>query len=76
MDNNFNEENNIYDINKTDTVSEKNKSEYQSVMTNAAVKKDEYFDINNKFVKITLLVLGIIIVVGVAYYLMLWFTNK
>ena len=39
-------------------------------MEEASVNRDDYWDKNNPFVKLVLLILGIIIIAGVVYYVM------
>jgi len=49
----------------------KNNREYsEQLMDNASTNKDGYWDSNNVFVRLFLLGLGIIIVVGAAYYIL------
>lgn len=45
-------------------------------MTDSSTNLDGYWDKNNIFVKLLLLVLGLVIVVGVGYYVMLYFNTK
>ena len=46
----------------------KNKEEYENLMEEASSKKDMYWDKNNPIVKGLLALLGMIILVGIAYY--------
>ena len=65
-ENNFNmSENGNLDVNK------KNSEYYDKLMTEAGTNKDNYYDKNNPFVKILLIVLLAIIVVGSLIILLL-----
>lgn len=55
-------------------VNKRNSETFKDLMDNASVKKDDYWDFNNPAVKIFLLILFIIIVCGLLYYLIGWFT--
>ena len=46
---------------------DKNKAEFETIMDNAAVKTDDYYDKNNPFVKIILLLLGLFIIGSVVW---------
>ena len=63
----MNEENKNVDINQ------KNKEEYEKLMEESATNLDGYWDKNNPFVKILLLVLALIIIAGAIYYAMMYF---
>lgn len=58
------EEEKVVDIN------EQKKKETERIMEEASVNRDDYWDKNNPFVKLVLLILGIIIIAGVVYYVM------
>lgn len=51
-------------------VNKKNREDYENLMKNSSTQLDNYWDRNNIFVKLLLLILGIIIVIGVIYYVM------
>jgi len=70
MDKNDNLKNTEIDVNK------KNRENYEKLMTDSSTNLDGYWDKNNIFVKLLLLVLGLVIVVGVGYYVMLYFNTK
>lgn len=55
-------EKNELDFNK------KNREEFEKLMEDSSTNKDGYWDSNNIFVRLLLLVLGIIIIAGVVYY--------
>ena len=59
----MNEENNELEINK------KNREDFEELMNESSTKKDMYWDSNSPAVKIVLLMIGIIIVLGVAYFI-------
>ena len=46
-----------------------NRENYEKLMEDSSTKKDDYWDSNNVFVKLLLLILGIIIICGVVYYI-------
>ena len=65
-ENNFNmSENANLDVNK------KNSEYYDKLMTESGTNKDNYYDKNNPFIKILLIVLFVIIVVGSLIVLLL-----
>ena len=53
-------------------VNKNNREKFKDIMDNASVKYDTYWDLNNPFVKITLIVLGVIIAIGIVYYILGW----
>ncbi len=55
-------------VDNTD-VNAKNKAEYETVMKNAEIKKDDYYDRNSPIVRIVLILLFIFIMVSFLYYL-------
>ena len=55
----------------------KNNREYsEKLMEESSTNKDGYWDSNNLFVRILLLALGVIIVIGSAYYIFTYLTQK
>ncbi len=55
----------------------KNNREYsEKLMEDASINRDGYWDSNNVFVKILLLVLGLIIIGGVVYYVFTYMGSK
>ena len=46
---------------------DKNKEEFQTIMDKAAVKTDDYYDKNNPFVKIILILLALFIIGSVIW---------
>lgn len=50
-------------------VNKKNSEELDKIMTNASKKYDDYFDKKNPIVKAILIALGVIIVLGGVYYI-------
>ena len=59
----MNGENDELDINK------KNKEDFEELMKESSTKKDMYWDSNNPAVRIVLLIVGAIILVGSAYFI-------
>lgn len=52
----------------------KNKREdYEELMKKSSTQLDGYWDKNNIFVRLLLLILGVIIIIGVAYYVTTYF---
>ena len=49
-------------------VNRKNRENYEKLMEASSTKTDDYWDRDNIFIKIVLGILGIIIVIGVIYY--------
>ncbi len=56
-------------------VNERNKVETEKILTSTKPNTEHYYDINSKSTKIILLILGLIVLVGVGYYLFKWFTT-
>lgn len=50
-------------------INKKNREDYEKLMKEPSTNLDGYWDKNNTFVKLLLLILGIIIVVGVIFFL-------
>lgn len=59
----MNGENDELDVNK------KNKEDFEELMKESSTKKDMYWDSNNPAVRIVLLIVGAIILVGSAYFI-------
>lgn len=69
--NNFNnEQNEELDINR------QNRENYENLMKDSATNLDGYWDKNNAFVKLFLIVLALAILVGVGYYIMMYLNSK
>lgn len=66
---------NSNDIEKQEEVdiNKKNRENYEQLMKESSVNLDGYYDKKNPFVKILLLLLGVVIVGGVIYYALLYF---
>ena len=67
--NEYNEENNF--TNSDLEVNKKNSEQYESLMRDASVNLDFYWDKNNIVVKLILLGLGLFIIIGVVIVLFL-----
>lgn len=61
--------NNELEINK------KNREQYEELMKNSETKYDSYYDKNNVFVKLILFLLLVFIIIGVAYYVLLYLSK-
>lgn len=57
-------------------VNRKNKEEFQNIMDSSSRNLDGYWDKNNIFIKIITYIIWIFAILGVLYYLILWFSNK
>ncbi len=54
-------------------INKKNRENYEQLMKESSVNLDDYYDKKNPFVRILLLLLGVVIVGGVIYYALLYF---
>ncbi len=54
----------------------KNRENYETLMKDSSTNLDDYYDKKNPVVQIFLFVLGIFILVGIGYYVMLYLSNK
>ena len=54
-------------------INKKNRENYEQLMKESSVNLDGYYDKKNPFVRILLLLLGIVIIGGVIYYALLYF---
>ena len=70
MDNNTNNINNEVEINK------ENEEAYNNLIQNAKPKDNGDWDINSPVIKVILAVLGIIIVIGLIFYFVLFLKMK
>ncbi len=61
--------------NNQSNVNERNHQEFQNLMEHSQKKYNDYWDINNPFIRLILIILFLVIVVGVAYYLVMWFRS-
>lgn len=64
----MNNENNELEINK------QKREEFENLMKDSSTQTEGYWDKNNLFVRLVLLILGIIIVLGVVYYALAYFS--
>ncbi len=73
LNNNQNEMNNqMVNNNQELEINRKNRVEYEELMKDSETKLDMYYDKNNVFVKLLLLGLFVFIVLGVAYYVLMY----
>ena len=54
----------------------KNREDFENLMKESSTNLDDYYDKKNPIVQIFLFVLGIFILVGIGYYVMLYLSNK
>lgn len=64
----MNNENQELEVNK------QKREEFEQLMKDSSTKTEDYWDKNNLFVRLLLLILGIIIVLGVIYYALAFFS--
>jgi hypothetical protein len=50
-------------------VNKSNQEKFKTIMDNASTKYDTYWDINSPIIRIVLIALGIVIAVGLIYYI-------
>jgi len=50
----------------------KNREDFEQLMKDSVPNHDDYWDRSNPFVKILLLILGVIIILGVIYYVIMY----
>ena len=54
----------------------KNREDFESLMKDSSTNLDDYYDKKNPVVQIFLFVIGIFILIGIAYYVLLYLANK
>jgi len=54
----------------------KNREDYEQLMKDSSTNLDDYYDKKNPIVQILLLVIGVFILIGIAYYVLLYLANK
>ena len=57
-------------------INKKNKDEFDNIMSGASNKLDGYWDKSNIAIKIVSCIIWFFAIIGVLYYLILWFSNK
>ena len=57
-------------------INKKNREDYENLMEKSSTQFDGYWDKNNAFVRLLLLVLGVVIVLGVVYYVTAYLGTK
>lgn len=65
----MNEKNNNQEL----EINRKNREDYENLMKNSSTQLDGYWDSNSFFVRFILAALGLIIICGVAYYVLTYF---
>lgn len=70
--------NNNFETNQTEEleINRKNREDYEKLMKESSTNLDGYWDKNNAFVKLFLLVLALAIIAGVAYYVIMYLGSK
>ena len=56
-------------------VNKKNREDFEDLMQESSTKKDMYWDSNNPAVRVILLIVGAIILVGSAYFIIRFFNR-
>jgi len=54
----------------------KNREDYENLMKESSTNLDGYWDKKNPFVQILLFLLGIVIILGIVYYVLLYMSNQ
>lgn len=70
--------NNNFETNQNEEldINRKNREDYEKLMKESSTNLDGYWDKNNAFVKLFLLVLALAIIAGVAYYVIMYLSSK
>lgn len=55
---------------------QQNREEYENLMKEASPKVDQYWDSNNVFVRVFFYLLGVGIIAGVIYYLLIYIEGR
>ena len=76
MNNQNNNQNFIEQQNTELDINKKNRENYENLMQDSSTNLDGYWDKNNAFVKLILLILGIVIIVGAGYYICVFLGSK
>lgn len=54
----------------------KNREDFENLMEKSSTNLDNYYDKKNPIVQIFLFVIGVFILIGIAYYVLLYLANK
>ena len=54
----------------------KNREDFENLMDESSTNLDNYYDKKNPIVQVFLFVIGIFILIGIAYYVLLYLSNK
>ena len=54
----------------------KNREDFESLMKDSSTNLDDYYDKKNPVVQIFLFVIGLFILIGIAYYVLVYLANK
>ena len=54
----------------------KNREDFENLMQESSTNLDNYYDKKNPIVQVFLFVIGIFILIGIAYYVLLYLSNK
>lgn len=53
----------------------KNREDFEDLMDKSSVNKEGYWDSNNPFVRLVLILIGLVILAGAAYYIVTYLLN-
>ena len=65
----------LFALDNTLDINKKNQDEYFELMESARVNTDDYWDINDPFVRTILGILFVVGLIGTVYYLSIWLLN-
>ena len=65
----------LFALDRTLDINKKNEEEYFELMESSRVNTDDYWDINDTFVRTILSILFIVGLIGTVYYLSIWLLN-
>lgn len=68
----LNDESNIEQVNEELEINRKNREAYEKLMEDSKTNLDSYYDKNNIYVKLILLLLFVFIICGLVYYILLY----
>lgn len=56
-------------------VNRKNREDFENLMEESSINKDGYWDKNNPVVRFVLILIGVAVLAGSAYYITMYFLN-
>ncbi len=57
-------------------INQRNAEEFDNIMSNASRKTDGFWDKNNIMIRILTFIIWVFAIIGVLYYLFIWFSSK